>query len=123
MMDPQASANIEMNNNNDASVCDDKTRDGDEELSSVRAPSNNADVMSKQHDQHHLTRALGKRACPDAHHHHEDGNLDHSSSQRLGSSSSKLLEESNKRTLRKPKVSVRARSETPMVPTCLIINY
>lgn len=105
-MDPLPSTNLDIK---DASVSDDKTP----ELS-VSVPSNNAEIMSKQRD-HHLTKLLGKRACP-------EDDFDRSS-QSWSSSKSPKLQESKPRDeqvadqipFRKARVSVRARSEAPLV--------
>jgi len=100
---------------NEASVCDEKT---DGEVSVCR--SNNVEVLSKTDDDEapQLTKLnLGKQACPDA----AEDVLDRSSSQSWGSS---RLEEQPKTAeqvaadqvpLRKARVSVRARSEAPLV--------
>ena len=80
------------------------------------SPSNAAEVMSKQHDPH-LTRLLGKQACA------YEGSLDHSSHSRRSSKTPKF-EDSKTRDqeqveteipFRKARVSVRARSEAPLV--------
>ena len=99
--DPQPSTN-------DASISDDKAQ-------SVSAPSNNAEVMSTQHDHHHLTKLLGERACP------EDA-FDRSCQSRESSMRNKFHdskissdEQVSDQVLRKARVSVRARSEAPMV--------
>jgi len=114
IVDPGASTKLDVVNN--ASVSDEKT---DQDVSVYR--SNNAEVMSKTHDHDddpQLTKLnLGKQACPDA----AEDVLDRSSSQSWGSSK---LEEQPKTAeqlpaeqipLRKARVSVRARSEAPMV--------
>ncbi|XP_054803022.1 probable WRKY transcription factor 47 isoform X1 [Prosopis cineraria] len=104
LMDPQPSTNLEINN---PSISDDKTQSS--------APSNNAEVMSNQRE-HHLTKLLGKRACP------EDA-FDRSSTQSWESSMSTKLQESKRSdeqvsdqvAFRKARVSVRARSEAPLI--------
>ncbi|KAL5155848.1 WRKY transcription factor 42 [Glycine soja] len=114
IVDPGASTKLDVVNN--ASVSDEKT---DQDVSVYR--SNNAEVMSKTHDHDddpQLTKLnLGKQACPDA----AEDVLDRSSSQSWGSSK---LEEQPKTAeqlpaeqipLRKARVSVRARSEAPMI--------
>ncbi|KAG5084218.1 hypothetical protein JHK84_054256 [Glycine max] len=114
IVDPGASTKLDVVNN--ASVSDEKT---DQDVSVYR--SNNAEVMSKTHDRDddpQLTKLnLGKQACPDA----AEDVLDRSSSQSWGSSK---LEEQPKTAeqlpaeqipLRKARVSVRARSEAPMI--------
>ncbi|ESW35243.1 hypothetical protein PHAVU_001G218500 [Phaseolus vulgaris] len=99
---------------NDASVCDEKT---DGEVSVCR--SNNVEVMSKTHDEapQLIKLNLGKQACRDA----AEDVLDRSSSQSWGSNK---LEEQPKTAeqvaadqipLRKARVSVRARSEAPLI--------
>ncbi|CAJ1872595.1 unnamed protein product [Sphenostylis stenocarpa] len=99
---------------NDASVCDEKT---DGEVSVCR--SNNAEVLSKTDDEAPQLVKLnhGKQACPNA----AEDVLDRSSSQSWGSSK---LEEQPKTAeqvvadqipLRKARVSVRARSEAPLI--------
>lgn len=123
IVDPGTSRKLDVVN--DASVSDEKT---DQDVSVSR--SNNAEVMSKTHDHDdpQLTKLLnlGKQACPDA----AEDVLDRSSSQRWGSSK---LEEQPKTTaeqlaadqipLRKARVSVRARSEAPMVISIHLILY
>ncbi|XP_047149407.1 probable WRKY transcription factor 47 isoform X1 [Vigna umbellata] len=100
---------------NEASVCDEKT---DGEVSVCR--SNNVEVLSKTDDDEapqFIKLNLGKQACPDA----SEDVLDRSSSQSWGSSK---LEEQPKTAeqvsadqipLRKARVSVRARSEAPLI--------
>lgn len=111
---------------NDASVCDEKT---DGEVSVCR--SNNVEVLSKTHDEapQLMKLNLGKQACPDA---AAEDVLDRSSSQSWGSSK---LEEQPKTAeqvaaeqipLRKARVSVRARSEAPLVislATFYLLNF
>ncbi|KAK7397032.1 hypothetical protein VNO78_18197 [Psophocarpus tetragonolobus] len=100
---------------NDASVCDEKT---DQDVSVSR--SNNAEVMSKTHDEPQLTKLnLGKQACPEA----SEDVLDRSSSQSWGSSkleqqpktSEHVAAADDRIPLRKARVSVRARSEAPLI--------
>ncbi|TKY61645.1 WRKY transcription factor 42 [Spatholobus suberectus] len=109
-VDPRPCRKLDVN---DASVSDDKT---DREVSVSR--SNNAEVMSKTHDDPQLTKLnLGKHVCPDA----AEDVLDRSSSQSWGSP--KLEEEpktaeqvpADQIPFRKARVSVRARSEAPLI--------
>ncbi|XP_057439145.1 probable WRKY transcription factor 47 isoform X2 [Lotus japonicus] len=100
----------------DASINSDDKSDREASIS----PSNNKEVMSNKRDHHHLTTKpadLGKQqACPGP----TGDVLDRSSSQSLGSPK---LEESktaehvagDQFQLRKARVSVRARSEAPMI--------
>ena len=118
LVDPHPCPKLDIN---DASVSDDKT---DREVSI--SPLNNAEIMSKEHD-HHLTKLhLGKQACPDP----AEDVLDRSSSQSWGSCKSPNLEESKpgeqvagELPFRKARVSVRARSEAPLVINfCFLIK-
>ena len=110
MPDPRPSTNLDTNNRSVSE--DDKTQ----ELSV--SPSNaTMEVMSKQRD-HPLTKLVGKQAC-----FAEDGNFDQSF-QSWGSSKSPKLDDSKSINdqeqvaeipFRKARVSVRARSEAPLV--------
>lgn len=117
-VDPKRCTQIDAN---DASVSDDKTVH--REVISV-SPSNNniGEVMSKKRDHDHdihLTKLnLGKQSCPDVPAPENDDVPDRSSSQSWGSSKNPKLEEQEP-PCRKARVSVRARSEAPLV--CIYI--
>ncbi|XP_028791401.1 probable WRKY transcription factor 47 isoform X2 [Neltuma alba] len=104
LMDPQPSTHLDIN---DASISDDKTQ-------SVSAPSNNAEVMSNQRE-HHLTKLLGKRAFPEDCFDRSSQSWESSITTKLQESKRSDEQVSDQVPFRKARVSVRARSEAPLI--------